>query len=423
MNRGALRLNFRIAFRLLMSKRRAMLMSLAGIVFGVALLIVMLAQTSGFEGFFIRTILGTNGALRVQDRFQETVTSMVAEARDEGRAGTFEVALREGQAYVEGIQNPGQVLESILAFESVLDAAPVLRGAVRVTSGFRSEEGRLHGIDVNSYVAVSDLGNQIISGSLEDFASRTDGIVVGSALAQRLGLRVGDPVLLQGVQEQRRFRVTAIFESGIELVDRAHFYTHMREARRVLNEFDSISYIQVNLIDPDRAPEIAGHMSRVLGYHVASWQSRERSWLEVFRALKLSSAISMTTILVIAGLGMFNTLAIIVMERRREIAILRSFGYSRGDILWIFLLQGFVVYGVGTLLGWISAAALTRLIESIPIRIRGIFSTDHFIMHWSINHYLLAAAIAFVVVITAALIPARRASLVEPGAVVRGTSG
>ncbi len=422
MGRNSLQLNFRIALRLLLSKRRAMLMSLAGIVFGVALLIVMLAQTSGFEGFFIRTILGTNGALRVQDRFQETVTSMVA-AAEEDAGDTFEVALREGQAYVQGIQNPRQVLQGVLAFDSVIDASPVLRGPVRVTSGFRSEEGRLHGIDAASYIAVSDLDRQIIQGSLDEFAVRPDGIILGSVLADRLGLRVGDPVLLRGAQEQRRFRLVAIFESGIELVDRVHFYAHMREARLVLNEFDSVSYIQVTLHDPDRAPEIAAHMSQVLGYHVASWQARERSWLEVFRALKLSSAISMTTILIIAGLGMFNTLAIIVMERAREIAILRSFGYSRRDILSIFLLQGVLVYVAGTLLGWLCAAVLTRVIESIPIRIRGIFSTDHFIMHWSFSHYLLAAAIAFVVVITAALIPARRASLVEPGAVVRGTSG
>ena len=120
---------------------------------------------------------------------------------------------------------------------------------------------------------------------------------------------------------------------------------------------------------------------------------------------------------------MFNTLAIIVMERSREIAILRSMGYTRRDILEIFLMQGVIVYTIGTLLGWICAAVLTRTIESIPIRIRGIFSTDHFVMYWSFQHYLLAAAIAGVVVLTAAFIPARRASLIEPGDVVRGTSG
>ncbi|MCC5839918.1 MAG: ABC transporter permease [Opitutales bacterium] len=414
-------LNLRIAWRLLLAKRRAMLMSLGGIVFGIALLIVTQAQTAGFEQFFIRTILGTNGALRIQDRFQPTVASMVA--HDETGGAAMEIALREGSTYEPGIRHPAQVLEGVFAFESVLAAAPVLRGEVAISSGFRTMEGRLHGIEITSYLAVSDLDQQIVRGSLLDFAQQSDGVILGSVLAERLQLRVGDTVFMRSRQEQRRFRVSAIFESGIELVDRVHFYAHMRETRRVLNEFERVSYIQATLVDPDLAPMIARQMEYAVGHHVASWQERERSWLEVFRALKLSSAISMTTILLIAGLGMFNTLAIIVMERSREIAILRSMGYTRRDILEIFLMQGVIVYTIGTLLGWICAAALTRTIESIPIRIRGIFSTDHFVMYWSFQHYLLAAAIAGVVVLTAAFIPARRASLIEPGDVVRGTSG
>jgi lipoprotein-releasing system permease protein len=414
-------LNLRIAWRLLLAKRRAMLMSLGGIVFGIALLIVTQAQTAGFEQFFIRTILGTNGALRIQDRFQPTVASMVA--HDETGRAAMEIALREGSIYEPGIRHPAQVLEGVLAFESVLAATPVLRGDVAISSGFRTMEGRLHGIEIASYLAVSDLDQQIVRGSLLDFAQQSDGVILGSVLAERLQLRVGDTVFMRSRQEQRRFRVSAIFETGIELVDRIHFYAHMRETRRVLNEFERVSYIQATLVDPDLAPMIARQMEYAVGHHVASWQERERSWLEVFRALKLSSAISMTTILLIAGLGMFNTLAIIVMERSREIAILRSMGYTRRDILEIFLMQGVIVYTIGTLLGWICAAVLTRTIESIPIRIRGIFSTDHFVMYWSFQHYLLAAAIAGVVVLTAAFIPARRASLIEPGDVVRGTSG
>lgn len=414
-------LNLRIAWRLLLAKRRAMLMSLGGIVFGIALLIVTQAQTAGFEQFFIRTILGTNGALRIQDRFQPTVASMVA--HDETGRAAMEIALREGSTYEPGIRHPAQVLEGVLAFESVLAATPVLRGDVAISSGFRTMEGRLHGIEIASYLAVSDLDQQIVRGSLLDFAQQSDGVILGSVLAERLQLRVGDAVFMRSRQEQRRFRVSAIFETGIELVDRIHFYAHMRETRRVLNEFERVSYIQATLVDPDLAPMIARQMEYAVGHHVASWQERERSWLEVFRALKLSSAISMTTILLIAGLGMFNTLAIIVMERSREIAILRSMGYTRRDILEIFLMQGVIVYTIGTLLGWICAAVLTRTIESIPIRIRGIFSTDHFVMYWSFQHYLLAAAIAGVVVLTAAFIPARRASLIEPGDVVRGTSG
>lgn len=414
--------NLEIALRFLLAKRRAMLMSLAGIVFGVAFFIVTQAQTAGFQSFFVQTILGTNGALRVQDKFQDTVTSLMA--RTESGGGNFEIALREGQTYIPGIQQPQAILAAVRSFESVSGASPVVRGNAEIRSGFRTENGRFHGIDLRSYLEVSELASQTPSDHLENFENTPDGVLLGKLMAERLAVRIGDPVFIRGATgNQHRFRVAGIFETGIELVDKGYYYAHLTPVRRVLEEWDNVSYIQVALDDPSRATEVARHMEHVLGHVVASWQERERSWLEVFRVLRLSSGISMSTIILIAGLGMFNTLAIIVMERKREIAILRSMGYSRNDVLRIFLYQGAAIYVLGLTLGLIAGAGLTRLIESIPFKIRGIFSTDHFIMDWSVSHYLWAALVTGVVVFLASILPARRAARVEPGVVIRGTSG
>ncbi|MFP4541004.1 MAG: ABC transporter permease [Opitutales bacterium] len=414
--------NFIIALRFLLAKQRAMLMSLAGIVFGVAFFVVTQAQTTGFQGFFIQTILGTNGAVRIQDRLQATVTSMVA--RSEGGEASMEIPLRQGATYVPGIQQPQAVLAAVRSFASVTGASPVLRGNVNLRAGFRTESGRLHGIEAHSYVSVSELARQTGPEGWEAFGRDSDGLLIGRELAERLSVRVGDPIYIEGRDgRQFRFRVSGLFSTGIALVDRSYYYAHMRGVRRVLEEWDDVSYVQVALSDPSRAPAVARHMEQNLGHVVASWQERERSWLEVFRVLRISSGISMSTIILIAGLGMFNTLAIIVMERAREIAILRSIGYTRHDILRVFLYQGAIIYVLGIVLGALAGAGLTALIESVPIRIRGIFSTDHFIMHWALEHYLWAALVTGLVVLLASVLPARRAARIEPGEVIRGTSG
>ncbi len=98
-------------------------------------------------------------------------------------------------------------------------------------------------------------------------------------------------------------------------------------------------------------------------------------------------------------------------------------GFQRSDISRIFLWQGFIVTTAGTVLGWIIGFLLTYGLTQIPIRIRGIFSTDHIVVHWSIVHYLLAAAIAYTLVMLASYIPSRRAALVEPADIIRGTAG
>jgi lipoprotein-releasing system permease protein len=416
-----MRENILIAWRFLVAKKRAMLMSLAGIVFGVAFFVFTQAQTTGFESFFIRTILGTNGSIRVQDEFQNTITSMVVDSeQDDSR---FEIPLREGRSYISGIRNPRQLMEAIHQFDDVEAAAPVLRGDVQISSGFRTEAGRAIGILPKEYIEVSDLEYQITFGDLRAFGETPDGILVGKRLAERMEVMPGSFILLSHVGVTRRYRVIGIFETGIDFFDKTHVFVHLQEARRLLDKMERVSYIQVLTRDPSKARATARQMEYALGHYVASWQEREKSWLEVFRVLRISSALSMSTIILIAGLGMFNTLAIIVMERSREIAILRSVGYSRRDIMQIFLFQGLIVYVLGTLIGFVLGALLTKGVESLPIRIRGIFSTDHFVVAWSPWHYLSAAVVAGIVVIIAALIPARRAARVEPGEVIRGTGG
>ena len=118
--------NFLIAVRFLLSRKRSMIMSLIGIVFGVAFFIVTQAQTSGFEQFFIRTMLGVNGALRVEDKIQQTMRSMEVE----GGTG-FQISMEDGVDYVEGVEYPDDVMDAVQRFAEVVSVAEVLRGSAQ----------------------------------------------------------------------------------------------------------------------------------------------------------------------------------------------------------------------------------------------------------------------------------------------------
>ncbi len=411
----------RIAVRFLTARRRSMLMSLAGIVFGVGFFIVTQAQTSGFEQFFIKTILGTNGAIRIEDKFQDTIFAMAAAGHDRG-ASSFQVAAREGRKYVEGVEDPERLMEALRQFRNVSGASMVVRGSIVADSSFKNDTAQAFGIRLEDHLGVSDLARQVVRGSLEDFRATPTGLLVGSVLAQRLGIDVGDSLILRAGDQQRRYRVSALYETGVRDVDEVRVYLHLGEARSLLRRPTGASFIQVGLFDRDRAREDAAQMEEVLRHGAQGWQEREKTWLEVFRALRVSSALTVSTIILISGLGMFNTLAMIVMEKTKEIAILRSMGYTRADIARIFLLQGGIVLVVGTVLGWAFGAGVTYAVSQLPIRIRGVFTTDSFVVAWSIWHYVAASATAAVVVVTASLIPARRAARLEPGDIIRGTS-
>jgi len=398
-----------------------MLMSLSCIVLGVGLFVVTQATTSGVEQFFIRTILGTNGAIRIEDKIQDTIRSMAAAGSESG--SDFRIAMHsEGKKYIEGIEEPKLLADAVRRFANVAGVSEVLHGNVYIRSAFKSDQVQVYGINLDDQLGVSDLEHQIVQGSLNDFRGTPSGALLGREMAGRLQLDIGDSFVLDALGESRRYRVNALYETGVSDIDRVRVYLNMGEARSLLKRPTGASFLQVNTFDKDRAREDAAQITATLHYSAASWQEREKVWLEVFRALRYSTAITVSVFTLIAGLAMFNTLAMIVMEKTKEIAILRSMGYTRQDISQIFLWQAAIVLMLGTVTGWVLGAGVTYAISNIPIHIRGIFATDTFIVNWSIWHYVAATAISITMVMAASLIPARRAARLEPGDVIRGTA-
>ena len=408
--------NLRIALRFLTAKKRAMLMSLSCTVLGVGLFIVTQATTSGFEEFFIKTILGTDGAMRVEDKMQDTFRSFAAAGSD------FQISHREGVKYIEGVEEPKQIISALTQFENVSGTSAVLRGNVVIRSAFKNDSAQAFGIDLDEHLKVSDLRQQIILGDLNSFRESPTGALVGKVLADRLELTVGNTFLLDSQGQVRRYRVAAIYETGVADVDKVRVYIHMPEARSLLRKPTGVTFIQVNLFNKDRAPEDSLHIQDVLKHSARPWQIREKAWLSAFHALSVSSGITVSVFTLIAGLAMFNTLAMIVLEKTKDIAILRSMGYERRDITQIFLWQAGVVLAIGAILGAIVGVIGTFAISKIPLPLNGIFKTETFQVSWNGWHYFEAILTAAIMVMAASIIPARRAARLEPGDIVRGTA-
>jgi lipoprotein-releasing system permease protein len=280
----------------------------------------------------------------------------------------------------------------------------------------------VYGIDLDQHLTVSDLARQVVQGDLAEYRRTPSGTLVGIKLAERLQLQVGESYVLQIGPELRRYRVSGIYQTGIGDIDKERIFMHLGEARSLLRRPTGASFIQVDLHERDRAPAVALHIESVLQHSAASWQEREKTWLDVFRALRISTSITVSVFTLIAGIAMYNTLALVVMEKTKDIAILRSMGYTRDDITRIFLWQAAAVLSIGALLGCGLGAAITYGVSTMKINIKGIFATDRFLVDWSGWHYVAAVSISVVMVMAASLIPARRAARLEPGDVIRGTS-
>ena len=411
----------RIATRFLLAKKRSMLMSLAGIVFGVGFFISTQAQLSGYQELFIETILGTDGAIRIEDRIQ--ATSVFVEAgSSKGNSTNFFTTDENNRRYVEGVENPDFVIESIMELSNIEAASAVVRGSIQLQSALRKDSGDVFGIIVDDHISVSALEDQIKWGSIEAFRQNTMGIILGEKMADRLDVSVGDSLIVRAVDQQRRLKISALYETGVSEVDKRRVFMHMNATRSLLKKPHGVSFIQVSVFDRDHALVDSQMIENVANHFSTPWQKREKSLLELFKILRISSAITVSTIIIVSGLGMFSMLVMIVMEKTREIAILRSMGYTRGDISSIFLWQGVIVLVVGTVIGCCLGVLMTYGISKLPMPSAGLFTTDHFQVNWSIWHYVQAVVSACFIVMIASLIPARRAARLVPGDVIRGTA-
>lgn len=410
--------SFQIALRFLLAHKRSLGLSALGVIFGVGSFIAALAQTQGFETFYINTVLGSEGSVVITDRFQEEHTKII----DAGADKMVLTASEQKRKFYPGIADAYRMIRALMNYPEIVACSPITEGRAFLRSGFSSEAVSLQGIDLDLHLRTTDFGKQVSKGSMDDFRNNPNGACVGASLAERMHLVAGQDIYITGPGNQsRRFRIDVIYETGVWDFDIKNVFVHSRTAQSLLQEPYFTSFMLVKLRDPSRAPEIAAEIEDLVSHSAASWQKRQAGNLAIFDALRISAGIVVSMIILLSGFGIFNVLSLSVMQRTKEIAILRSMGYQRSDIAAIFLWQGGCVALVGIILGWALGGALTYIISIIPVNFRGILRTDYFIVEWSLTHYILAAVLAVIAVFVASYVPARRAAKLEPIDTLRGT--
>jgi lipoprotein-releasing system permease protein len=404
-----------IALRFLTHRKRALLLSLSGVVFGVAIFICTQAQTQGLSRYFIESNIGSNGALVVRSRFRPRYEPLMVAAKN-SKASTGR------RLYFEGITNPNEIMRVSRQFPDVISCSPVLRGTVSARAGFENATVDLYGIDPALHARTTDILRQLIDGRFDDFRNNSSAIIIGSRLAELLQTSVGDTVqLLAPNGEYWRFSVAAIARAGIGSIDSTRIYSHAKVAQALLQQPSGATMIIYKLRDRNRAPVLARRFETIFQHNALSWQEREESTLQLFLTLRMSVAITVSLIILLAGFGIFNVLTMSVLAKIKEIAILRSMGYRRRDISAIFLWQGALIAAAGSVLGCVLGALMTWGVSHIPIRLRGLLYTNYFLVTWDWRHYAFATLLALLAVFIASYVPARRAAELPPVVTIRGS--
>lgn len=408
-----------IAFSHLRSRRRQTVVSLLGVVLGVAFFLAVSALMRGSERDFIERLVDTAPHITVSDEYRRPRVQPATMRYPDGAVVIHNVKPRTER---RGLRQYKQKLEMIDAIEGV-QVAPVLVGQVIFSFAGRDEGVTLSGIEPKRMQNVSTIEEDIIEGSLDAVDADPNGIIIGQSLAETLNLSMGDTVSVVAPEGNRRvMRVVGIFRTGNANYDQSQTFANLNRVQALLNRPNVANSFVIKLDDPYRARDVAARIEGMIGYKSVSWQESNQDILNtlVVRNVIMYSVVG--AILLVAAFGIYNVISTVVMEKTRDIAILKSMGYHARDVRLIFIIEGIIIGLAGSAMGMLAGAGLMRAMQAVRIAVPGEMDPVNLPIYWGADQFVMATAFAMVASLAAAYLPARKGGSVQPVDILRGAA-
>jgi lipoprotein-releasing system permease protein len=388
-------------------------LSVLGVAVGVMTLSVVLSVMNGFDQDLKTKIVGLNAHIVVTGYRTDFV-------------GRFD-----------------EVVDLIRPIPRVVSVGPYVEGQSLARSKSRSLGIMVWGVDPDRPQAVADLDAYLNNGVKADALrtppsdgqSRTERIFLGHELARRLGVGRGDdlilflPILQQtplGLMPQSvKFQVVGIFQTGMYDYDATFSYVSLDNARRMYQMPDGVTGVAVKVDDVNQAPAVAARIREVLKgrYQVQHWLEMNRNLFIALQTEKMVMGIILSLIVLVAALNIINPLTMMVIEKTKEIGILKAMGARNSSVKDIFVFQGMFIGTMGTLLGMALGFALCTVIEQIPIPMPGggsVYYIDRLpVMVDPMVSYVIIPLCSMLLCWVSTLYPARQAAKLEPVDAIR----
>lgn len=410
-----------IGLRYLKAKRKQTfisiitLISILGVMVGVTALIIVLSVMTGFEEDLRDKILGVNAHLVVME-------------------------------FGKGIKDYNHVAEKAKKVEGVIGTTPFIYNQAMLSTENGVVGVAVRGLDVNTVGDVIALPKKITSGSLDGLrASLQDkyttgsplpGIIIGKELSKNLGIAVGEEVNVISpsgtmtpagpVPRIARFQVAGIFEFGMYEYDSSMAFISLESAKRFFRMGDTVSGVEIRVKDIYQAEKIGRNIQKELNgfYYVRTWMDMNKNLFAALKLEKVAMFIILVLIVIVAAMNIISTLIMVVMEKGKDIAILKSMGATAGDILRIFMIEGLVIGFTGTVTGVILGVTTALNLEKVVGFIEKFFGFKvlrpdvYYIdkLPSKVDPYMVAAIaiVAIIISFLATIYPSWRASKLEP---------
>jgi lipoprotein-releasing system permease protein len=416
---------FDIAVRHLLGRRRQTLTTIFGVAISTMVLITTNSLMRGLLDSFVETIVNVAPHIMLKgdkmnpmplNLFDKESTSVVAYVDDNIQ-----------KLEQEEVRNYRQILALLSTAEyqqQVTVASPYVNAQVMAVKGSRNQPILLKGVLIDKEDAVSGIRKKLIKGDIALFEKTTNALLVGRTVAKDMNLKLNDQVvIIPASGKSRQCKVAGIFFSGVNAVDNSVFVS-LKFAQIIEGlPANKVSGIALKVADPFANASLARDLERVTGYQCMTWQKENASLLSLFTRIGYIVFSLVGFVGIVSGFGVANILVTTVFEKSRDIAIMKSLGFSAFEMVSMFIFEGFMVGLAGALAGGVLAIGSINLLASLPIESsQGPLTKTGFSMSYNPLYFLLIIGITVLISTIAAILPSARAAKLEPITVLRDSS-
>jgi len=408
---------FSIAIRHLLARKRQSLVSLSGIILGTGFFLAIASLMIGSENDFISRLVDNSPHITISDDFRTP--------RDQPLFKVYKSGARELRSVkpikeTRGIRGYEKILQFLNDNQEV-KASEMMNGQALVSYAGKELGVSLNGVIPEDLRTVSTIEKYLLSGSIDDLIANHDGVLLGAALAETLSVKRGDIITVVGPTGNiKNFKILGLFRTGRRNYDEAQAFVHISRVQALSNRARRVNSIIIKIKNPNEALVFSKEIERRFGYKSVSWQESSEDLMSTIKIRNIIMYTVVSAVLLVAAFGIYNVISTIVLEKQRDIAILKSIGFYSRDVMKIFLFQGVILGSVGCLIGVPLGMALMYGLMQIKLKPPGSSGMIPMPVDWGLAQFVIAVAFAMISSIIAAYLPARKASQVQPVEIIRG---
>ena len=409
--------NQKIAKVHLTSRFRQLLVAILSVSFGISMYIAMNSFMAGVNNIQTEITFTSMSHIKIYNDLSEDITPISSKPKDSNTI--LMVNNARNIQYTEGIKNADAIKNELLNMPEINGVALQLNENVFIRNGVSKTSASLSGIETVNENDLFETEKYIIEGDLSELDKRSDGIILGLGLAQKIGVKTGNTISVTTSEDvSKTFKVIGLIESGNKGADKTRALISIQTARQLFSKNKSYATdVLVNTYDYNNARAVAEKVIKLTDYKVESWQEGNGQLVSssLLRDI-LAIAVSLT-ILIVAGFGIYNIMNMTVNEKIKEIAILKAMGFNGKDVIEIFLTQSVAIGLIGGLVGLFLGNIIVQMLDIVPFTIA---SHNTLPVEYNIKDYILAFSFGTIITLIAGYLPSRKASKVDPVEILRG---